>query len=94
MPPRYLTTSGIALQTHHQPEMQTYFNTAQHADGSVIALSHSYPEVTVIMADIVGTYILVAVREILTRLNRIYRTVRHHLSSRPRSALKHNFLHF
>lgn len=54
MPPRSLTSSGRPLNTRHNPELYTFFNGAQHADGSFIALSHSYSDVTVILVDIVG----------------------------------------
>lgn len=56
MPSRSLTSSGRPLNTHHNPELYTYLSGAQHADGSLIALSHSYEDVTVVIADIVGMY--------------------------------------
>lgn len=54
MPSRALTSSGRPLNTHHGPELYTFFNGAQHADGTLIALSHAYADVTVVIADIVG----------------------------------------
>lgn len=54
MPERHLTTSGRALHTQHGPELHTYFIGAHHMDGSLISLSHFYPSVTVILADISG----------------------------------------
>jgi hypothetical protein len=50
-----LTTSGHPLNTpNHQPELRFFLSGAQHSDGSRIALSHAYPNVSVIFADIVG----------------------------------------
>lgn len=54
MPARHLTTSGRLLHTQHGPELHTYLSGAQHADGSLISLSHFYPSVTVIIADLSG----------------------------------------
>lgn len=53
---RVIYSSGTPLRTpNHQPELHTYLTGTQHIDGSSIALSHSYPNVSVIFADIVGT---------------------------------------
>lgn len=54
MPSRSLTSSGRPLNSQHNPELYTFFNGAHHTDGTLIALSHAYPDVTVVIADIVG----------------------------------------
>lgn len=48
-----ITSSGTPISPDSQ--LKTFLHgTAKHTDGSHIALSHSYPSVTVIFADIVG----------------------------------------
>ena len=74
MPPKSLTASGRPI-SHHGPELYTFFNGAQHADGTLIALSHAYPDVTVIIADIVGFTALssnVTPQELVDILNTIF----------------------
>eukprot|EP00026_Physarum_polycephalum_P000403 Phypoly_transcript_00404.p1 GENE.Phypoly_transcript_00404~~Phypoly_transcript_00404.p1 ORF type:complete len:1606 (+),score=264.32 Phypoly_transcript_00404:80-4897(+) len=75
MPPRSLTSSGRPLNTHHGPELYTFFNGAQHADGTLIALSHAYADVTVVLADIVGFTALsstISPQELVDILNTIF----------------------